>query len=231
MKSKIFTILTLLALLSMIIASCAAPTPEVIQKEVTKIVPGTPIVQTEVQTQIVQVTAPPPVPNKACPVKGGKLVWGIDQPAQQMNPLTSSWMTEATAAIYETLVTRDPKDGSYKDGLAQSWETTADGLTWTFHLRHGVTFSDGTSFNADAVKFFFDEAKKPTFLFGWFFTNLDNAEVKDEYTIVLHLKSPIPDLLHSLSTIYAGIPSPTAVKKLGDRYGVDDVVGTGPFAL
>jgi peptide/nickel transport system substrate-binding protein len=227
MKPKIFPIFAVLTIISMIIVSCApasVATPAVIEKEVTKIVP-----QTIIQT--VQVTAVPLPANTACPFKGGTLVVGIDQPPQQMNPLTTGWMTEATGAIYETLVTRDPKDGSYKDGLAESWETSQDGLTWTFHLRKGVTFSDKTVFNADAVKFFFDEAKKPTYLFGWFFTNLDSAEVKDDYTIVLHLKSPIPDLLHSLSTLYASMVSPTAVQKLGDRYGVDDVVGTGPFVF
>src|SRR5258707_6928166 len=53
--------------------------------------------------------------------------------------------------VYDTLVYRDPHTKEIVSGLASSWEVSPDGLTYTFSLRQGVTFHDGTSFNAQAV--------------------------------------------------------------------------------
>jgi peptide/nickel transport system substrate-binding protein len=58
-----------------------------------------------------------------------------------------------TAQIYDTLVAYRPSDSFPMPGLAQSWSASADGLTWTFNLRPGVSFHDGTALNADAVAF------------------------------------------------------------------------------
>ena len=58
-----------------------------------------------------------------------------------------------TAQIYDTLVVYRPTDSFPMPGLAQSWSASADGLTWTFNLRPGVSFHDGTALNADAVAF------------------------------------------------------------------------------
>jgi peptide/nickel transport system substrate-binding protein len=232
-----------LTLLATMVAGCGAtPEPGVVekvvtqvvevQKEVTRVVEGPPVVQTVVETQVVEVTSTPePIPEQAqaCPYTGGTLVRAIGVAPSKMDPLTSNWMTEGTGGIYETLVTRNPKDGSWQPGLAESWEMSSDGLAWTFHLRKGVKFHDGTPFNADAVKFYVDKSKEPAFLFGWLFTTLESAEVVDDYTVILHLSGPAPNLLHSLSTIYAGIPSPTAWEKLGEDYGNVSAVGTGPY--
>ena len=58
--------------------------------------------------------------------------------------------------IFETLVDLKPGTTDIEPGLAESWEASDDGLEWTFHLREGVKFQDGTDFNADAVCFNFD---------------------------------------------------------------------------
>ncbi len=127
--------------------------------------------------------------------------------------------------------------------LAESWETE-DSQTWTFHLRQGVTFHDGTPFNAEAVKWNFDRMRDPdnewrfgrtfeyyTYEFGDTLP-INEVNVIDEYTIEIVLGMPSSVLLNKLALAFAfGINSPTAVQEQGDLYGTPagTSVGTGPF--
>ncbi len=134
--------------------------------------------------------------------------------------------------VYDTLVYRDPLSGEFVPGLAQSWEISADGLQYTFYLRQGVTFHDGTVFNAAAVAANLDRVTSPDtasqkaiFLLGSF----AGYEVIDEYTIRVLLSTPFSALLDSFSQVYLGIASPTALANVSvDRYQFNQV-GSGPF--
>jgi peptide/nickel transport system substrate-binding protein len=66
-----------------------------------------------------------------------------------------------TYQIFETLVTTPDDSTDVVPGLAESWQTSPDGLTWTFRLRRGVRFHDGTPLDAQAVKFTFDRVIDP----------------------------------------------------------------------
>ncbi|MFZ1755579.1 MAG: ABC transporter substrate-binding protein, partial [Caldilineaceae bacterium] len=127
--------------------------------------------------------------------------------------------------------------------LAESWETE-DSQTWTFHLRHGVTFHDGTPFNAEAVKWNMDRWRDPDneWRFGRVFeyydtefgTDLAMEEVNviDDYTIEIKLSAPTGLLLTKLALGFTfGINSPTAVMEQGEDYGTPagGSVGTGAF--
>jgi peptide/nickel transport system substrate-binding protein len=127
--------------------------------------------------------------------------------------------------------------------LAESWETE-DSQTWTFHLRQGVNFHDGTPFNAEAVKFNIDRWTDPDneYRFGRTFEyysyefgetlSIVEANVIDEYTIEIVLSQPSSVLLNKLSLAFAfGINSPAAIQEQGDAYGTPagTSVGTGPF--
>lgn len=127
--------------------------------------------------------------------------------------------------------------------LAESWETT-DSQTWTFHLRQGVKFHDGTPFNAEAVKWNMDRWRDPEneWRFGRpfeyygieFGTDLAIEEVNviDEYTVELKLSAPSGVLLAKLAEHFVfGMNSPTAVQEQGDKYGTPagTAVGTGRF--
>ena len=70
--------------------------------------------------------------------------------ATSYNPVTSSNLNSATSLIYDRLVEQDA-DQSYHPHLATSWEEAPDGMSWVFHLKDGVTFHDGTPFNAQSV--------------------------------------------------------------------------------
>jgi peptide/nickel transport system substrate-binding protein len=124
----------------------------------------------------------------------------------------------------ETLY-RQKADGSYYPWLATSYDLSADKKTITFHLRQGVKFSDGTDFNADAVKFNFDAmiaAKMEPF---WVST-----QVIDTYTLQLNLSSWSNLILGSFGD-GAPIASPTAFQKNGKDWADVHPIGTGPFVL
>jgi peptide/nickel transport system substrate-binding protein len=122
--------------------------------------------------------------------------------------------------------------GEFAPGLADSWSASADGLVWTFKLKRGVTFHDGTPFNAEAVKFSFDRMVDPetksrqagVALRGFY----DRTEVVDGTTIRIVLKKPKASFLTVISQVFFAPVSPRAVKELGAEFGRKPV-GTGPF--
>lgn len=135
--------------------------------------------------------------------------------------------------IYDTLIWLDPETREYVPGLATSWTSADDGLTYTFTLRDDVTFHDGTTFDADAVKFAFDRILDPEFTSPTARAKLgpvESVNVVDATTVEIVLTSAFPSLLNSLSQGWLGIPSPTAIEKYGDTYG-QNPVGTGPMSF
>jgi peptide/nickel transport system substrate-binding protein len=120
-------------------------------------------------------------------------------------------------------------DGKYKPGLALSWDTSADGKTITFKLRQGVTFHDGTPFNAQAVKSNFDNLIPPkaTILSG-----ITSVEVVDDYTVRFNLPSYNNLIFYHLALNLATyMYSPEALKKNSADWATTHPVGTGPFML
>jgi glutathione transport system substrate-binding protein len=133
-------------------------------------------------------------------------------------------------AIYEGLVSLDEKM-RVVNLLAESWQPSADAKEFTFKLKKGVKFHDGTPFNADAVKQTFDrvlanDAKLKRH--GYFGAVIDHAEVVDDGTVKLVTKQPFAALVATIAHPAGGIPSPAAFNKYGQDFGIHPV-GTGPF--
>ena len=138
------------------------------------------------------------------------------------------------ANMYETLV--DVKDGEIVPALAESWEVSDDGLTYTFKLKENVKFSDGSAFNAESVKLNFDAI--PVVMgqyngsYGITGTLIESTEVVDEYTVALHLTRAYYGVLNDLAYIAPmGIMGAAAYN---DDLTLSDVVltasvGTGPY--
>ena len=134
--------------------------------------------------------------------------------------------------VYDTLIYRNPETGEFVPGLAARWEVSEDALTYTFYLRTDVLFHDGTTFNSMAVAVNLDRivnpeiaSQKARYLLG----NYSGYEIVDDYTIRLILAKPYAPLLDSLSQVYLGMASPTALTQHStERYQFNQV-GTGPF--
>ena len=166
--------------------------------------------------------------------KPSTLVYGLTLSPSGIDPHinASSELGIPLASVYDTLVFRDPATGEFVPGLSENWSISPDGLEYTFSLRHDVTFHDGTPFNADAVKANLDyvmdpdhHSQKARFMLG----SLQDVEIIDDYSVTLHLSEPFAPLLDSLSDVYLGMASPTALETWGPTEYQFHQVGTGPY--
>jgi peptide/nickel transport system substrate-binding protein len=167
--------------------------------------------------------------TKAEPKKGGSLVIAYDSDVSNYDPILGNSGNDHALLypVYDTLVNYSA-DLVAKPGLAESWETPDD-KTIILHLRKGVTFHDGTPFNADAVKFNLDRVRSQDSKVSDL-SNVDTVELVDPQTVKLHLKQPDSSIILALSDRSGMMVSPDAVKKFGTDYG-QNPVGTGPFKM
>ncbi len=182
--------------------------------------------------------APTAVPPTAVPPTPEPLVLKIANTANitTWDPVMS-FSTEAayTANVYEQLLRINPpgSEQKYTPLLAESWESSADGLTWTFHLRKGVKFHDGQPMNADAVKKSIEAAKDHGGA-SFIWAPLKSVDVVDENTVKFTLSYAAPMDLIASSLYAAWIVSPKALDAVAadSKYfeqGVDG--GTGPYTI
>ena len=136
--------------------------------------------------------------------------------------------------FYETLVRYE--DGEIVPGLAERWEVSPDGLTYTFYLKQGIKFSDGTDFNAEAVKINLDNIPGilAEFNGGWGLTStlLDEVTVVDEYTVAVKLTTPYYGALQDFTLpLPMGIMSPNAFNEDGSlsESVKTQTMGSGPY--
>ena len=169
--------------------------------------------------------------------KGGSITMGLELDIPGFDPLKvgvfDTAALTAAAALFETLTYLDDK-GVPQPKLALSWSASEDFKTWTFKLRPGVKFHDGTPFNAQAYKENFDRQKDPAnkCRCAFYIAGTISVEAPDELTVVYNQKDPsvnLPAILSYPSQNNA-VQSPTAWKAKGDDYNRNPV-GTGPFIL
>lgn len=151
----------------------------------------------------------------------------------------------AVTAVNDFRILMNMYDGlvRYKDGtlevepaLAESWTISEDGTTYTFKLREGVTFHDGSAFDAEAVKFNFDRMLNEDhpyhdtgpFPLAFFFSSVEDVEVVDEFTVAFNLSEPYAPFLSNLAYPTGLIVSPTAVAEYGENFGRHPT-GTGAY--
>lgn len=161
---------------------------------------------------------------------GGSLTFGINLEMDSIDPAVTPYAVSHTLMmnVFDPLLWRD-KEGKFHPGLAERWETNADGTEYTFALRQGVKFHDGTPWNAAAVKFNLDRIADPATKSGFAVSLIgpyDRTEVIDDRTAKVVLKAPFAPLLDGLSQAFLGMSSPTAVQAKGKDY-LRSPVGTG----
>lgn len=135
-------------------------------------------------------------------------------------------------AFYEGLYGFD-RDMKVVPVLAVSHAVSANGLVYTFRLRRGVTFHDGTDFDAGAVKANLDRITNPDNRLKRFnlFSNVARTEVVDRYTVRITLRNPFSAFVNVMAHPSAAMISPAALKKWGNRGIALHPVGTGPFVF
>ncbi len=180
---------------------------------------------------------------------GGTLIISVPTAPDIFDPhATGGWDTyKHTLQMFEGLSRENLTDPEstfpvLEPALAESWEISDDKLTYTFTLRQGVKFHDGTDFNADAVifnvrriwdkdfEFYYPRANSFTF---YAFEALESIEKTDDYTVVMKLKTPFAEFLRMQNQSY-GEPlmiSPTSVQEVGNEGFALKAVGTGRFKL
>jgi peptide/nickel transport system substrate-binding protein len=141
--------------------------------------------------------------------------------------------------VYDSLVRAvGDKKVTVVPDLATSWKSSADGKTWTFKLRSGVKFHDGSAVDSKAVQFTFQRLfKLQTGAFADY-TSIDRVDAPDPLTVVFHLKAPFPSFLTSLTSLWGpGIVSPKTVLAhqvkgdLGQKWLMDHDAGSGPWMV
>jgi peptide/nickel transport system substrate-binding protein len=159
----------------------------------------------------------------------------VFQNPDSLDPAATGLITsgQIISNVFDPLVWRLPINGSqrYYPGLATSFHVSSDATTYTFKLRKGVTFHDGTALDAHAVKVTFDHIVDPA-------TKSRSAagalgpyketRILDKYTAQIVFSQPNAAFLEEMTGDTFGITSPTALAKYGSEYGRHPV-GTGPF--
>jgi len=163
-------------------------------------------------------------------VRGGDSLW-LD-PARAFD--TESIL--ANNQIYEGLVRLQDGATRIEPCLAESWSVSPDGMVWTFRLRRGVLFHDGTELNAQAVVASFlrqIDPRHPFHLPGMYqakslFSRVAAVEALDDFTVRFRLSLPVAALLDVLASPIAAVVSPAALARRGVEI-MRSPVGTGPF--
>lgn len=188
--------------------------------------------------------APPPEAEapaaEAGPVRGGSLVIARAADSTTLDPALSfeGEATKVIGQIFDGLVNFAPGSTEIQPGLATRWEASEEAKVWTFHLREGVRFHDGTPFDADAVVFSIERQMDPDHPFhqGEFNTwestfegHIQAVEAVDPLTVRITLAEPFAPIVSGFAVYSMAIVSPTAMRESGAEAFARNPVGTGPF--
>jgi peptide/nickel transport system substrate-binding protein len=173
---------------------------------------------------------------------------GGDSVSLDYASVTDGESSRVTKQIYETLIEFDRDSFELGPGLAHDWEVEDSGLRFVFHLEEGVTFHDGTDFNAEAVKLNFERWADPEHeyaftddgynysVYGTQFGGFKGEEghvieeinVLGDHEIEFVLNQPLGSFLQNMGMSYFAITSPQAFEEHGSAIN-ENPVGTGPF--
>jgi peptide/nickel transport system substrate-binding protein len=163
--------------------------------------------------------------------EGGTLVAAVSAEPDQFDPhVTTAYPSfQVLENVYDTLVVPNAEDLTMEPSLAESWETSEDGLTWTFTLREGVTFHDGSEFDSADVVYSYNRIIDEELSNAFRFQNVASVAADGPRSVVITLTQPTPNLLERIGS-FKGM----AILPEGAADQVDlttEAVGTGPFQL
>ncbi|PRY13068.1 ABC transporter substrate-binding protein [Kineococcus rhizosphaerae] len=171
------------------------------------------------------------------PVDGGTLRYGLQADPVCLDPRQGGLTVSLTVtrSVVDSLTDQDPETGAIEPWLASSWETNADSSSFTFHLRDGVTFSDGTPLDAQAVKVNFDDTQSLGALAALpaqYLTGYQGATVVDPSTVRVDFDRPNAQFLQASSSMSLGLLSPKSLQdKTPEQLCEGDYAASGPFTI
>ncbi len=184
---------------------------------------------------LVGLWASPPAAQEK-PRYGGILTWFDYGDPGRLDIHTESplGVQQATAGVYSGLLHYDPDDPSKIAGdLAERWTVSADGKTYTFHLRRGVKWHDGQPFTSEDVKTTFDRILKPDFKSPKCGAVLKpivaGVEAVDPHTVQFTLKAPVAYFTSAVASAWCRVAAKHILEKFGDLSRPEAQIGTGPF--
>lgn len=143
-----------------------------------------------------------------------------------------------TTSVYEGLIRYRPGSTAFEGVLATGWDVSRDGKLYTFHLRHGVRFQDGTPFNAAAAKFSFMRVARVNQGPAYMVADVARMDTPDDYTFKVTLRQPVSSFLSLMASMWGPkMISPTFVHAhevkgdLAQAYLTDHASGSGPYVL
>ena len=160
------------------------------------------------------------------------LVWARYKDSDTLDPhkTTSPLSRQIIDQIYDTLLTFDDQ-GKIQPNLAKEWSVNDNGQEYTFKLNENIKCHDGKTFNANAVKFTIDRAIDPetenNIKDSW--GPIETVEVVDDLTVKVKMTEAFSPFPRFLADPYSSMICPSAIKTYNNKFGIDGVIGTGPF--
>ncbi|WP_328600965.1 ABC transporter substrate-binding protein [Actinomadura physcomitrii] len=170
------------------------------------------------------------------PRTGGTLTFAVGSDAGCTDPqqVGSNDTIYSVRQFVDSLTDQDPATGRIVPWLAQSWTISRDARAFTFHLRPGVTFSDGSALTAEVVKANFDAVPKlgPLGLLAeGYLSGYQGTDIADPLTFTVRFKQPNAQFLQATATHSLGIEAAASVRKTPQQRCAGGVIGSGPFTL
>ena len=164
--------------------------------------------------------------------RGGTITIGRPEEPLTLDPFIPSdnGSIYAIAQICEPLVSADKDGTGLVPGLAKSWAISDDGLTYTFTLRDGLKFSDGTPLTGADVKFSLNKVMDPAAAYGFAFAPVALVEAPDDLTVVITLKQAYTPILSALSLFSASVVAKAAYEASPEKFGANPICA-GPFKV
>jgi ABC-type transport system substrate-binding protein len=238
MRNKLVAAIAVVSMLALTLSACAQPTPEVVEREVTKVVEATKIVEKEVEVEKEVVVTATPLPPEPKELRIGIATepWDLD-PAIE----TDTGSTYIIQNIYDPLVELDAnREPTTEFALAESWEWNEDTTVLTMKIREGIKFHDGSDLDAADIKYNIDwqldpdnEAPNVGSL-----GPIESVEVIDDYTFETTFEAPYPDAVLLWAAVLDGIVPEDSHGERSEEKGVAGFagtdlsrapIGTGPF--
>src|SRR5690625_798813 len=155
--------------------------------------------------------------------EGGTIILGTSTEPETIDPHNTGQAAanSITGLMGASLVFQNPETMEFEPYLAESWEASDNGKTWTFELREDVKFHDGSELTAEDFVNTYERAQEAGFVAGSNLNELDSAEAADTHTLVLHMKEPFAPLLQYLSDPGWLQPLPSDAIDEGHDFGRD----------